>query len=74
MAIRSQVDHLERELNAVATRFTTGPVTTIAADFMHGGAPAFARVYDRRGARIGALQRRTDEPWATFRGRAKSEP
>lgn len=73
MAIYSQVDRIERKLSTVAARYAVGPVTTVAADFLRGGAPAFARVYDRRGARIGALQRGVDEPWAVFRGRAREE-
>ena len=73
MAIHSQVDRIERKLSTIAARYATGPVTTVAADFLRGGAPAFARVYDRRGARIGALLRGVDEPWAVFRGRAKEE-
>jgi hypothetical protein len=46
---------------------------TIAADFLHGGAPAFARIFDRKGSLLGSTQRREGEPWAAFRDRAKGE-
>jgi hypothetical protein len=51
----------------------TGAVTTVAADFLHGGAPTFARVFDRRGARLATIQRLTGEPWAAFRARVRDE-
>ncbi len=48
-------------------------VVTIAADFLRGGDPTFARTFDRRGVLLGAIQRLQDEPWATFKTRAVVE-
>jgi hypothetical protein len=68
-AIRAQ-----RAINARrAERGAGAVITTVAADFLHGGAPTFARVFDQRGALISAIQRREDEPWAAFRDRARAE-
>ena len=41
-------------------------VVTVAADFLHGGEPSFARVFDRRGSLLLGLQRLRDEPWRAF--------
>ncbi len=46
-------------------------VVTIAADFLRGGEPTFARAFDRRGALLMGLQRREHEPWEAFRARAR---
>ena len=46
---------------------------TIAADFLHGGEPTFARVFDRRGSLLCAVQRVRDEPWEAFKTRARVE-
>ena len=48
-------------------------VVTVAADFLHGGEPTFARAFDRRGSLIFAKQRLEGEPWATFKTRARVE-
>jgi hypothetical protein len=69
MALRG-LDAFERKLKAAAANVSDTIPTAIAADFLNGGAPSFARIFDRRGARLAAIQRLTDEPWAAFRGRA----
>ena len=48
-------------------------VVTVAADFLHGGEPTFARTFDRRGSMVGAVQRAQGEGWAAFRARAVVE-
>ena len=48
-------------------------VVTVAADFLHGGEPTFARVFDRRGSLLLGLQRLRDEPWRAFEARARVE-
>ena len=46
-------------------------VVTVAADFLHGGEPTFARVFDRRGSLLIGRQRLRDEPWRAFEARAR---
>jgi hypothetical protein len=48
-------------------------VVAVAADFLHGGEPTFARVFDRRGSLLLGLQRLRDEPWRAFDARARME-
>ena len=48
-------------------------VVTAAADFLHGGAPTFARAFDRRGALLVTTQRLQGEAWEPFRARARGE-
>ena len=67
MSLARRGDHLERELSR-----SDGVVVTTAADFLHGGEPAFARMFDRKGALLGAIQGPQGEPWAAFRARAKA--
>jgi hypothetical protein len=45
--------------------------TTLAADFLVGGSPAFARLFDRHGRELGSLERLEDEPIDIFRQRAR---
>ena len=45
----------------------------VGADFCNGGAPAFARVFDRRGREISTLDRLDDESLSDFRQRARVE-
>ena len=45
----------------------------VAADFLRGGAPTFARVFDRRGVKIAGVERGENEPWPAFVARAKGE-
>jgi hypothetical protein len=64
---------LRRQLKTVTANLADDLIpTAIAADFLNGGAPAFARVFDRRGSRLATLPRLTDEPWAAFRDRQYS--
>jgi hypothetical protein len=46
---------------------------TVAADFLRGGEPAFARAFDRRGIMLMGLQRAQGEGWAAFKARAAVE-
>ena len=48
-------------------------VVTVAADFLHGGEPTFARTFDRRGSMVGTVQRAQGEGWAAFKARAMVE-
>ena len=48
-------------------------VVAVAADFLHGGEPTFARVFDRRGSLLLGLQSLRDEPWRAFDARARVE-
>jgi hypothetical protein len=63
-----RLGRVEREI----ARSDTIP-TAIAADFLHGGAPGFARIFDRRGRRLTTIERLTDEPWAAFRDRVRDQ-
>lgn len=74
MSRLSPVRALRRQLKTIAADFADDLIpTSIAADFLNGGAPAFARIFDRRGRRFMTVQRRGNEPWATFVARAKGE-
>ena len=65
---------LQRAINARrAERGFGSIITTVAADFLHGGEPGFARIFDRRGRRLTTVQRRENELWAAFVARAKGE-
>jgi hypothetical protein len=48
-------------------------VTHVAADFLHGGAPSRARVFDRKGLMIGAYALSENETLNDFRQRARRE-
>jgi hypothetical protein len=69
----SGFDAFERKLKAAAGNVSDTIPTAIAADFLHGGAASFARIFDRRGSRLATIQRLTDEPWAAFRDRVRDE-
>lgn len=73
MTLRSGVEALRRGLKLAAADLADELPTAIASDFLHGGAPDFARAFDRRGMWIGAFHRRQDEPWTAFRDRAVIE-
>ena len=61
-----------RRLNA--SRANAEDVTiSLAADFLSGGTPSFARVFDRKGAFVGVVDRLDGETLAAFRLRAHSE-
>ena len=65
---------VQRAINAKrAERGSGAIITTIAADFLNGGAPTFARAFDSRGLMVGEAQRLVGEPWAAFRDRVKGE-
>jgi hypothetical protein len=68
MSFEALARHLEREYGR-----RSGLAVAVATDFLHGGEPTFARVFDRHGTQKATLQRATKEPWAAFRDRAKSE-
>ncbi len=63
----------ERRLKAATANFSDEIPVVVAADFLHGGAPSFARIFDRQGLKLKTIQRLTDEPWAAFRARVKGE-
>jgi hypothetical protein len=48
-------------------------VMTVAADFLRGGEPTFARAFDHRGSLLLTLQRRESEGWGAFKTRARVE-
>ena len=74
MSRLSPVRALRRQLKTVTADLADDLIpTAIAADFLNGGAPAFARVFDRRGYRLATLPRLTDEPWAAFRDRVRDK-
>jgi hypothetical protein len=69
MSFASRVERLKREHGLVAPELAV----LTAADFLHGGAPAFARAVDRKGALICTIDRRADEGWSDFRCRVGTE-
>jgi hypothetical protein len=68
MSFATRANRLKREYGR-----TDGIVVTVAADFLRGGEPAFARVFDRRGSRVGVVQRFAGEPWEALTARARAE-
>lgn len=66
MSFESRALRLEREHGRAGANDI---VVTVAADFLHGGQPTFARPFDRRGSMIGTVQRAQGEGWAAFRAR-----
>ena len=70
MSFESRALRLEREHGRAGA---DDIMVTIAADFLRGGEPTFARTFDRRGVLLGAIQRLQDEPWATFKARVVAE-
>ena len=69
----SGLDAFERKLKAAAANASDDIAIAVAADFLHGGTPSFARIFDRRGFKLAAIQRASGEPWAVFVARAKAE-
>jgi hypothetical protein len=67
----SGLDAFERKLKAAAANASDDIAIAVAADFLHGGAPAFARIFDRRGSKLTTVQRLTNEPWAAFVARER---
>ena len=70
MSFESRAIRLER---AHGRASADDMVLTVAADFLHGAEPTFARVFDRRGSLLIGRQRLRDEPWRAFEARAKVE-
>jgi hypothetical protein len=70
MSFASRVERLKHEFGHVDS---VGVTVTVAADFCNGGAPSFARVFDRKGQEISALDRAEGETLTDFRRRARSE-
>ena len=64
MSFESRALRLKREHGHASA---SDIMVTVAADFLRGGEPAFARGFDRRGALIFATQRLEGEPWEAFR-------
>jgi hypothetical protein len=63
-----------RELSARAERRRAAAVSTIVAeDFLSGGVPTFARLFDRRGVEVATLERHEEEAFTNFRVRAIEE-
>ena len=73
MTLRGPVLALKRQLRAAAGQAGDAVPVAVAADFLNGGAPSFARIHDRRGIKLAALQRLDSEPWAAFKTRVKAE-
>ena len=66
MSFATRVERLKREYGQASA----GDITvTVAANFLHGGQPTFARAFDRRGTLLTTVQRAQGEPWAAFRAR-----
>ena len=63
---------IQRAINARRRRGWDVTVTA-AADFLRGGAPTFARAFDRKGALVFTAERLENEPWTAFRARAGAE-
>jgi hypothetical protein len=61
-----------RRLNASRAN-TQDIIMSLAANFLNGGAPSFARVFDRKGALVGVVDRLDGETLVAFRQRARSE-
>jgi hypothetical protein len=70
MSFASQCARIRREYGRPDA---SEAAVTIAADFLTGAAPSFARAFDRRGEEIMAIDRAEDEPIEAFRARALQE-
>ena len=55
-----------------AERLAGDVTATVAADFLHGGIPTFARAFDRKGALVFSTQRLENEPWTAFKARVEA--
>jgi hypothetical protein len=70
VSFATEINRLKREFG----RATAADMTvTVAADFLHGGNPTFARGFDRRGTMLMGLQRAQGEALAAFKARAAAE-
>ena len=70
MSFATLAKRLKREHGHAAARDI---VVTVAADFLRGGEPTFARAFDHRGSLLLTLQRRESEGWEAFKTRARVE-
>src|SRR5271165_121465 len=70
MSFATQAKRLKREHGHAAAGDIVVPV---AADFLRGGEPTFARAFDHRGSLLLTLQRRESEGWEAFKTRARGE-
>jgi hypothetical protein len=70
MSFASRVERLKREFGRTGSE---GLVVTVATDFLSGGAPSFARIFNRKGQEISAFGRAEDETLSTFRQRVRGE-
>ena len=70
MSFATRVERLKREFGRVDEQ---DAIVAVLADFCNGGAPSFARVFDRRGQKISALDRAQDETVTAFRERARND-
>jgi hypothetical protein len=70
MSLASRVERLKREFGRVDEQDV---IVKVAADFCNGGAPSFARVFDRKGQEISELDRAEDETFTAFHQRTRNE-
>jgi hypothetical protein len=70
VSFASRVARLKREFGRVDG---DGVVVTVAADFLNGGAPSFARIFDRRGQELALHIRAESEALSAFRQRVRNE-
>lgn len=72
---RGPPTHYRRPVPATYSEIVAGRAASLpmieAADFINGGAPTIARVFDRRGVEIGAFERDEGETLDDFRLRAR---
>ena len=66
MSFERQVKRLAREFGR-----SDGVATAIAADFLTGGSPTAAEIYDRKGVRLATFARFEGEAFTAFRERIR---
>ena len=65
---------IQRAINLRRGERLAGVLSTlVAADFLRGGSPTFARAFDRKGSMVCTIQRAPGEGWAAFKARAEEE-
>jgi hypothetical protein len=70
MSFATRVERLKREYGRADSE---NVIVTVAADFLNGGAPAFARAFSRKGEELAVYVRFEDEALSAFRDRTRSE-